>query len=80
MNKVETADIKVIHVGCPTCIPASYVAVHGEIASCKLLLWHPGERPFAGMRHAQIIYHVTTLLAHPEFPKETPPKLKVCSQ
>ncbi len=38
-----------------------------------------GERPFAGMRHAQIIYHVTTLLAHPEFPAGTPPELKVLS-
>ena len=36
-----------------------------------------GERPFAGMRHAQIIYHVTTLLKHPEFPPNTPSMLKV---
>ena len=36
-----------------------------------------GEKPFAGMRHAQIIYHATTLLAHPQIPKDAPPQLKV---
>ena len=29
------------------------------------------------MRHAQIIYYVTTLLKHPEFPPGTPPQLQV---
>ncbi len=57
---------------------ATYAAFDDEIACCGVLVWHTGERPFAGMRHAQIIYHVTTLRAHPEFPKDTPPKLKVC--
>ena len=38
---------------------------------------HVGEKPFAGMRHAQIIYYVTTLLAHPEMPKDAPSQLKV---
>ena len=36
-----------------------------------------GEKPFAGMRHAQIIYHVTTLLAHPQIPEDAPSQLKV---
>ncbi len=66
-----------MHVSCPTCLSVSHAAICKDIAYCGLLLWHLGERPFAGMRHAQIIYHVTTLLAHPEFPKGTPPKFKV---
>ncbi|KAL3138629.1 hypothetical protein ABBQ32_006391 [Trebouxia sp. C0010 RCD-2024] len=49
-----------------------------DVYAFGVLLWemYTGEKPFAGMRHAQIIYHVTTLLAHPQFPADTPPQLK----
>lgn len=49
-----------------------------DVYAFGVLLWemYTGEKPFAGMRHAQIIYHVTTLLKHPEFPPNTPPGLK----